>query len=464
MSGAASTIGADAEGEVIVTAALRARLRGAFATMVLPGARRGAYYRVIRARKRLGLDSGGGRLTPFTGRELELAQLEQWWRDASSGRGQVAMISGEAGLGKSRIARELWQRVRGEALGCEARCSSLHSNTPLFPFMGMMAQIARLEPDDDGAVRTAKLRSALAPLGPRGDQLMPLFSAWLFPDAKATPAFGSTDDTDRRAAVAAIEECLLLLAETRPVLLLCEDIHWSDPTTREAIDRLVNLVRTAPVLLVLTFRPDFVPPWGGSGINHLALQPLRLEEARAMVAALPTHGAEDLDNLIARADGNPLFLEELARHADDSRAPLTASSVPLSLRDLLAARLDRMGAAKHLAQVAAVCGRTVSYPLLAALCKGEGYTSDAFDLSLANLVDSEIFEQRGLRHSATFTFRHALLRECAYGSLSPRDRRRTRELVAHALPALEPDSVASHPELSAALWTEVTRLDRAFEW
>jgi hypothetical protein len=314
---------------VVVSAAVMPQVLDAFASDPIESKPDGpARHRITGAHQRLGLEAGAARLTPLAGREHELAGLERWWRDAAAGRGQVVLLSGEAGVGKSRLVHQLWQSVRHQGVGLEARCSSFQANTPLLPLVRMVAAAVDFDAADAGDAREANLRQGLASLGSRADEIAAVFSAWL--PAATGPALsrlGSSRGADRGAFIAALLEWIVALAETRPVLLVCEDIQWSDPTTREAIDRLVEQVRTAPVLLVLTFRPDFSPAWKGTGVNHLALQPLREEEARALLAAAPRHSAAAVDDaaIVARADGNPLFLEELLHYAIEAAAAPAAT-------------------------------------------------------------------------------------------------------------------------------------------
>jgi tetratricopeptide (TPR) repeat protein len=453
---------------VVVSAAVMPLVRDVFAGVPIeapPDAP--ASYRITGAQRRLGLEAGAARLTPLAGREHELAGLERWWRDAAAGRGQVVLLSGEAGVGKSRLVHQLWQSVRHQGVGLEARCSSFQANTPLLPLVRMVAAAVGFDAADAGDEREANLRQGLASLGSRADEIAAVFSAWL-PAATGPPLsrLGSSRGADRGAFIAALLEWIVALAEARPVLLVCEDIQWSDPTTREAIDRLVEQVRTAPVLLVLTFRPDFSPTWKGTGVNHLALQPLREEEARALIAAAPRHSAAAVDDaaIVARADGNPLFLEELLHYAIEAAAAPAAIGVPPTLRSLLAARLDRLGPAKRLAQAAAVCGRTFRYSLIAAVAGGDTWDPSDLEAALGRLLDGDIVFQRGTLPRASFSFKHALVQQAAYESLRARERRQLHERVARALPEVDAETVAARPELVAKHWTEAGRPRDAFEW
>ena len=417
------------------------------------------------ARTRLGLEAGAARLTPFSGRELELARLERWWREADDGKGRVVLITGEAGLGKSRIVHELWQRVRHQGMGLEARCSSFHRNTPLHPFVEMLTNSFGFDPADTGEARRTKLHQGLAALGPRAEELLPAFSAWLsLGGSAAAMTADAAPKVDRRVLIAAIIEWILALAETKPILLVCEDIHWSDPTSREAIDRLVDQARLARVMLVLTFRPGFSPPWKGTVVNHLDLQPLSVDEARALVAAVPEQTALDSATIVSRADGNPLFLEELIKDGNESRHARGAAGVPPTLRSLLAARLDRLGAARRLAQAAAVCGRTFRYPLLALLATEDESRAIDLEAGLARLLDAEIIFQRGTSPRASFSFKDALLQEATYETLPARDRRRWHGLLARRIPDLDPDLAATQPEVVAMHWAAAGRPGESFEW
>jgi hypothetical protein len=464
-AGSTATVDGAWRGEpdaVTVGASLLPLLRGAFDVENVDAGDGERRFRVTGAREGLGLEASAARLTPLVNRQLDLARLERWWRDAVEGRGQTVLLSGDAGIGKSRTVHELWQRIGLEGVGLEARCSSFDPATPLLPFVRMIAHAARLESTDLAEARTAKLRQVLSALGPRIDEVLTVFSTWVAPPAAARVLSTGLTESDQRSFIAAAEDWILALTETKPVLLVVEDIQWSDPTSREAIHELIDLARSARVLLVVTFRPTFTPPWKGTSVNHLVLQPLAPDEAHALIEALPRGAAGEVASIVDRADGNPLFLEELALHEQEAGAR-SQLEVPRSLRGLLAARLDRLGSAKRIAQAGAVLGRTFSYPLLEALAGTEG-GAPGLEAGLARLLDAEILFQRGPLPRATFTWKHALLREAAYDSVPLNARRRLHALAATALPTLDPATVASRPELVARHWIEAGRRDQAFPW
>jgi hypothetical protein len=422
-------------------------------------------FRVLGLRDGLGLRLEASRLTPLANRHLDLARLERWWQDARAGRGQVVLLQGEAGIGKSRTVHELWQRTRGEGIALEGPCSSFHPSTPLHPFVQMITSAAGLDAADDGDTREAKLRRLFDAAGPRAGAIRAVFSSWLSPPSLAGPATASDtrSEKNRQSFIAAIHEWIAALAEIQPILVVCEDLHWSDATSREAIDGLIDVALTSRVLLVLTFRPSFTPPWKRTGLNQLVVQPLAPDEAHALIAAIPDHAVRAAEAIVERAEGNPLYLEELVHHEHEARSTSGSAALPLSLRGLFASRLDRLGTAKRVAQAAAVCDRTFRYELLLAV-HGDGNNGSDLDASLARLVDAEILFQRGPLPRATFTWKHGLLREAAYASLPPRERRRMHAAAASDLSRHDPETVASRPGLIAHHWTEAGRPVEALEW
>jgi tetratricopeptide (TPR) repeat protein len=453
----------DEPNTVVLGESLVPQIRSAFALEAVARAGGERRFRVTGPRDSPGLEIEASQLTPLANRHLELASMDRWWNDASSGRGQVVLLSGEPGIGKSRMVQEMWQRIRIDGIGLEARCSSFHVGSPLHPFLRMVAQAGGLDGGDRGEARTAKLRRLLAPLGARGDDLLPVLSSWLSATADPIGASSATSETDQRAFIGALQEWILALAEQKPLLVVCEDVQWSDVTSHQAIDRLIGLAPMTRILLVLTFRPDFTPPWKRTGLNQLVIQPLAPQESRTLIESMRHEAVREMAAIVDRADGNPLFLEELIHHQQEASSRLETDAVPLSLWGLLGARLDRLGSAKRIAQAASVCDRAFSYGLLAAITATDRDASD-LETGVARLIDAEILFQRGPVPRASFVWKHALLREAAYASLPNGERRRLHAATARALADLEPETAASRPELVARHWTDAGRPAEAYGW
>jgi DNA polymerase III delta prime subunit len=317
---------------------------------------------------------------PLVGRDEEVDLLLRRWQQAKAGEGRVVLISGEPGIGKSRLTAELSQRIAGEPHTRRRYfCSPHHQDSALHPFITRLERAAEFARDDTAKEKLNKLRALLAP-GARNDDEIELLAELLsLPNSAAD--LNLSPQRKRETLFAALLHQLEALARTNPVLVIFEDAHWIDPTSRELLDLMVDSVRRMPVLLVLTFRPEFQHAW--SGQPHVTvLAPNRLGERdvavlmRGLARNTPL-GSEVVDEIVERTDGVPLFVEELTRavleRADQdkrvvavlSAAPLPARAVPSTLHASLIARLDRIGAAaKEIAQIGAVLGREFSYELI----------------------------------------------------------------------------------------------------
>ncbi len=418
--------------------------------------------------------------TKLVGRERELDQLLDLWERAGEGRGQVALISADAGLGKSRLLSALRERLAGGQSSVELQCSPFSSGSAFQPLVDSLQRSLELAEDDSAAARLEKLERGLAqiPSAELGDvapylgQLLGMAASPRYP----LPPMSADSQRERtlRALLAPI-----FAAETRgPVLVVCEDLHWSDPSTLELLGRLVDQAPTLRVLLVMTFRPSFTPPWptARSYVSPIALARLGGRTTRNLVASVP--GAARLpervlDEIAARADGVPLFAEELARAVIESgllvevgdrfelRGRIADLAIPTTLQGSLMARLDRLSAAKPVAQLAATLGREFSYALLEAVAD-QG--APALRSGLAQLADAEILFQRGEPPNATYTFKHALIQDTAYESQLKSRRREVHARIANAIEERFPARAVAEPELMARHCAEGGLVPRAIEY
>jgi class 3 adenylate cyclase/predicted ATPase len=394
----------------------------------------------------------GGGLTPPIGREGELELIERRWQEAKAGHGQVVLIEGEPGMGKSRLVQALRARLRGEPGHRIAyHASPYHQNTAFHAVAELVERGAGIRPGDAPATRLARLGAMLERSGTGRPEAVAALAALL--DLGAGD--GASPEAQRRALEATVLDHLAGLASRRPLLASFEDAGLLDPSTLELLGRLIERAQSLPMLLVITFRPSFAPPW--AGYPHVT--PIRLDRLdRARTLALIARIAEGrplppatIEEIAARTDGVPLFVEELTRAALEAPpagpgGPQPLPAIPASLQDSLMARLDRMARAKAVAQMAAAIGRVFSYELLAAVSP---LAEPELRLALDQLVEAGLVLRRGAPPQATYAFRHALVRDAAYASLLRRHRQELHAAIAAALEAGPPDQVARQPELLA---------------
>jgi class 3 adenylate cyclase len=371
-------------------------------------------------------------LTPLVGREEEIALLLRRWQQAKDGEGQVVLLSGEPGIGKSRLVRELRARFGDEShRRLTYQCSPYHQTSPLHPLIAQLEHAAGFERDDSPEAKLDKLERLLMLGSHQLDQALPLIAALI--NIPTDNRYRSLDLTPQRRKHWTLEvllEQLQGLAAEQPILLVYEEVHWIDPTTEELLGMVIERVGRLPVLLLITFRPEFVPPWSGlPHLSTLALTRLGRREGAAMVdrvvgeKPLPPEVA---GQIVAKTDGVPLFVEELTktvleagllRERDDRyelAGPLPPLAIPASLHDSLLARLDRLAPVKEVAQIGAVIGREFSHELLAAVAnRPEPELQSALD----QLIDTELIFRRGVPPDATYSFKHALVQDAAYGTL-----------------------------------------------
>ena len=409
-------------------------------------------------------------LTELVGREEELELLLRRWSKAKSGEGQVVLLSGEPGIGKSRLTAALLERVASEPhTRLRYFCSPQHTDSALYPIITQMERAAGFAHDDAAQAKLDKLDALLAQnLTPPQDAV--LFAEMLsLPNDGRYPTLELAPQQRRQKTLEALTAQVEALSRSNPVLMIFEDVHWLDPTSLEALGRTVDRVRTLGALLIVTYRPDFEPPWiGRPYVTALTLNRLGKREIAAMIDGvtgnkpLPESITQDI---IERTDGVPLFVEEMtkavleAEGEGDARKttatdPSSAQAVPASLHASLMARLDRLGPAKEIAQIGAAIGREFSHTLMAAVAgKPEPETASALD----RIIMAGLLFRQGAPPHATYLFKHALVQDAAYGSLLREPRR-----VLHArIAATLEDDGSVVPEAKAHHLAQGGDLDRA---
>ncbi|MDB5519678.1 MAG: (Sterile alpha motif) protein [Tardiphaga sp.] len=387
-------------------------------------------------------------MTPFVGREHEVALLLDRWRIATEGDGQVALLSGEAGIGKSRILAALRERIGDERhTVLRYQCSPHHVNDAFYPIVGHIWHCAGFTSGEPAAARLDKLETMIARAGLDIGEIAPYLASLLSIPTEgryAVPEMAPSEVKER--TIAALTALLVGLTQEAPLLALFEDAHWVDPTSFDLLNRIVERVQNLRVLIVVTFRPEFMAPWvGRAHVTALALNRFGRNHAVAMIdriasgKALP---AEVLDQIVAKTDGVPLFVEELTKSVLESgllreehaayvlAATLTPLAIPSTLHDSLTARLDRLSPIKEIAQIGATIGREFSYQLLEAVAPIRG---PALQEALRQLVDAELIYGRGAPPQASYIFKHALVQDTAYGSLLRSRRQRIHADIAQAL-------------------------------
>ena len=413
--------------------------------------------------------AGPSGLTPLVGREPEVALLQERWTQSTDGLGQVVLLSGEAGIGKSRLVQVLKAHIEGEPhTRLECRCSLYYQNSALYPVIDLLQRALQLHRDDTPPQKLSKLEGVFEQYGFSLSEVVPLFASLLSLPLPAPYApLTLTPQRQRQKTLEAVLAVLLALAAQQPLLFIVEDLHWVDPSTLELLSLLLGQGPTSRILTLLTCRPEFRTPWGfRAHLTSITLNRLPRSHVAVMVErvvggkALP---AEVHQQVVARTDGVPLFVEELTRMVVESGllqeredhyeliGPLPPLAIPTTLHDSLMARLDRLAAVKEVAQLGATLGRTFSYELLRAVTPLD---DAALQQALAQLVTAELLYQRGASPQATYLFKHALIQEAAYQSLLKSTRQQSHQRIAQVLEARFPETVETQPELLAHHYTE----------
>jgi class 3 adenylate cyclase/predicted ATPase len=420
----------------------------------------------------------GSALTPLVGRDEEIELLLRRWARAKAGDGQVVLISGEPGIGKSRIAAALAERLHAEPyLRLRYFCSPYHQNSALFPFVDQLGRAAGFVREDPPAVKLEKLEALVARAAPPGEDVVFLADLLSLPASGRHPLPGLSPQRKKERTLEALLRQLDGLARQQPVLTVFEDAHWIDPTSRELLDLTIERVRSLPVLLIMTFRPEFQMPWTGQPqVTMLALNRLDRHDRTVLVEQIADGKAlpdEVIAQIIDRADGVPLFVEELTKsvlesgllRAEGDRYVLDGAlppfAIPTTLHDSLMARLDRLASVRMVAQIGAAIGRQFSYGLLRAVSR---LPEDELQAALARLVASELVFQRGAPPDAVYSFKHALVQDAAHGSLLRGDRQQLHAQIAEALETHSPELMDSQPEVLAHHYTEAGSNEKAVDY
>jgi predicted ATPase len=413
-------------------------------------------------------------VTELVGREEELDLLLRRWLRAKSGEGQVVLLSGEAGIGKSRLTAALLERFAAEPhTRLRYFCSPQHTDSALYPIISQMERAAGFTHEDNTQAKFDKL-DALFERNSTPRQDAALLAVMLsLPNDGRYPTLTLDPQQRRQKTLEAFTAQLDVLAQAKPVLMIFEDVHWIDPTSLEAVGRTVDRLRTLPVLLIVTYRPEFEPPWiGRPYVTSLSLNRLGEREIVAMIARvtgnkpLPQSIRQDI---IERTDGIPLFVEEMTRAVLEAESegdarrtvaavPSSVLAVPASLHASLMARLDRLGPAKEVAQIGSAIGREFSHSLLAAVArKPEIELGSALD----RLIGAGLLFRQGVPPHAAYLFKHALVQDAAYGTLLREPRRALHARIAETLKAQFTEIAENQPETLARHCTEAGQIEQA---
>jgi len=419
-------------------------------------------------------------LTPLVGRESEVTLLLERWEQAKAGQGQVVMLTGDGGLGKSRLVQVLKDHVAHEPhVRWECRSIPYYQNTALYPLIDLFQRTLHWQHDEAPDEKLGKLEQALRQYRMPLEESVQLFAPLLalpVPENRYHPLTLSPQ-RQRQRTLETIIAILLELAERQPVLFIVEDLHWTDPTTLELLNLVLDQTPTVSLLVLLTCRPHFQPAWHHrSYITEMTLSHLSRAQVEQIVHAMTagkTLPPEVLQQILAKTDGVPLFVEEMTKAilesgqltAGDEHYALTGSfatfAIPATLQDSLMARLDRLVTAKAVAQYAAVIGRQFSYELLQAVSQVDEVI---LQHELGRLVEAEIVYHRGVPPQAMYTFKHALIQDAAYQSLLRSTRQQYHQRIAQVLEAQFPATAEAAPELLAQHYTEASLQEQAIHY
>jgi class 3 adenylate cyclase/tetratricopeptide (TPR) repeat protein len=478
---AARVQAAAAPGTVLVTADTHRLISGLFVVedrgaQALKGIERPAQlYRIVQpsgVRGRLEAGAVHG-LTPFVGREDELRSLINRWERALDGEGQVALIIGEAGIGKSRLVQRFHEQIAGTPhTWVETAAGALFHNTPFYAVAEMLRELLAWRGGESAEEQVARLESALRLVELKPDQVLPLVAPLLnLPIPANYPPLALSPEQQRRRLLATLVEWVLGAARMQPIAIAIEDLHWADPSTLELLQLLVEQRTTARLLLLYTARPEFHAQWPlRAHHTQITLNRLSSRNVRSMVEKVAAHETlrralteETIATVVERTAGVPLFVEELTRAVlERDEAKLTEREIPVTLRDSLMARLDRLGPAKEVIQIGAVIGGEFSYELLHAV---HPVAEEELQRALRILADTELLYVRGIAPEATYLFKHALIRDAAYEALLKSRRKELHRLVARTIDEKFPAFKEARPEVLARHWTEAGEAEPAIaEW
>jgi predicted ATPase/class 3 adenylate cyclase len=474
-------------GTVVVAASTRRLLGGLFELVDLGPARLKGYaepvvaFRVVGEGRAQGRFEAlrGHRLTPLVGREHELGMLLDRWEIAKGSEGQVMLLSGEPGIGKSRLTQALLEEIAPEPhVRLRYYCSPYHTNSALHPVIEQLQRAAAFAPDDDTDARLDKLEAVLRQSSAQVADVAPLFAALVsIPSDARYPPLNLTPPEQKAKTFEALLAQLEGLAAGPPVLMIIEDAHWIDPTSADLFGEVIERLARLPMLLVITFRPEFMSPWSGHAhVTALTLSRLGQRQCAAIIERLTGGKAlppEVIEQLLAKTDGVPLFIEELTKTLLESglltesgnhyklSGPLPSFAIPATLHDSLMARLDRLGPIKEVAQTAAAIGREFSYLLLAAVSP---LSEPSLNAALGQLVCSELIFRRGSPPRTRYSFKHALLQDAAHEGLLKSRRQQLHARIATILEGRFEEVAQREPELLAHHYTEADDVERAADY
>jgi DNA-binding response OmpR family regulator/class 3 adenylate cyclase len=405
-----------------------------------------------------------GKHTKFVGRQHELQQMATLWERAKCGKGQVLLLCGEAGIGKSRICEAWLDRITDEPhVTIRVQCSPYHTNSPFYPLISQLEHAARFERGDTPEVKIKKLETVLSQAGAATLSDIPFFAGLLsIPTDGLYSSSSLTPQRQRELRITALLRQILGLALTRPVVVKIADAHWMDSSTLEVLSRCIGSIKTARVFVLCSFRPEFFPHWlDESHVTMLRLDRLPREQTRVLISDVA--GGKELprelyEQIMSKADGVPLFAEELTKTVLESGLlqdagdqyvavdPLPSLVIPATLLGSLTARLDRLGPSKEIAQIGAAIGREFSYRLLAAVAPSSG---PSLQTALAHIAACELVIARGEPPNSTYLFKHALVQDAAYATLVRSKRQQLHGRIADVLMEGFPETVEMQPELLA---------------
>jgi class 3 adenylate cyclase/predicted ATPase len=416
----------------------------------------------------------GTGLTDLVGREEEREILLRRWSKATTGQGQVVLLSGEPGIGKSRLTAALMERIAVEPhTRLRYFCAPQYTDSALYPFIGQLERAAGFARDDPTHVRLDKLDALFAPTSPSAEDAAVVAEMLSLPNDGRYPMLNLTPLQRRQKTLEGYVLQVNAFAQQNPVLMIFEDAHWTDPTSLELLGRIVDRILPLRVLLIVTFRPEFEPPWIGRpyvtalSINRLAQR--QVDEVIDAVVGNRFIPPDIRQDIIERTDGIPLFVEEMTKAVLEaegegaaaqaiSMVPSPVLAVPASLHASLMARLDRLGPAKEIAQIGAAIGREFSHALLAAVAR----KSEAeLELALGQLIKAGLLSGQGAPPHATYLFKHALIQDAAYGALLRGPRRALHARIAETLESQFADIAETQPELVARHSTEAGLIEKA---
>ena len=406
----------------------------------------------------------------LVGREHELGLLLERWELAKGGEGSIASVSGEAGIGKSRLVQALQDvAARQQHFRLRYQCSPHHVNSAYFPIVQRLERAAKFAPDDAAGTKLDKLEALLSVSTTDLSEAMPIFAGLL-----SVPLEGRYDEPEltpqkrRERTIEALIQQVIALSRLRPVLFILEDAHWIDPSTESVIGETMAQIADAAVLMVITHRPEYAPPWTDQPhLSSLALSRLGRNQVSQIIDAVGGMelGQEIVDRIVDRAAGVPLYVEELTKSVLEADTLGTNSgaetAVPTSLQASLIGRLDRLGPAKEIAQIGSVIGRSFTHDLI---CRVSGASRDEIDGSLDRITASGLVVRRGSPSEATYIFKHALVQDAAYSTLLRERRREIHASIAHALEAASADAMTTTPESIARHWTDAGETERAISY